>query len=101
VRGVPRRVLLVAAGVVIVIGVVAALLVFPTRYRCNGDDLTFTTSKAFAEQACATGVTGDVVADQRLGPRAGVIAAALLWATVLLRIASDEGVDRRGDEAEP
>ncbi len=77
-----------------VAGLCVAFFVFPTRYRCNGDDLTFTTSKAFAEDICPTGVTGDVVADQRLAPRLAVLAVVLVWAAVFLRLASDERFGR-------
>ncbi len=91
-----RRVLFFAAGVVVVAGLSVAFLVFPTRYSCEGDDFTFTTSHAFAEQTCGAGVRGlvpptQVVADMRLGPRLLVAAAVLFVASILLRVASQEG----------
>ena len=99
VHGVRRRVLFIATGILVVGGVFVAILVFPTRYRCNGDDLTFTTSRSFAEETCATGITGDVVADRRLAPRAAVIATVVFSATILLRIVSDDAADGSSSEA--
>jgi len=99
VHGVRRRVLFIATGILVIGGVFVAVLVFPTRYRCHGDDLTFTTSQSFAEETCATGVTGDVVADRRLAPRAAVIVTVMFSATVLLRIASNDPSDDAPGEA--
>ena len=85
-----RRVLFALCAVIVLAALVGALVVFPTRYKCNGDDLTFTTSRAFAEQVCATGVTGPVVADLRLAPRAGVLAIAFVSVAWLLRLATED-----------
>jgi hypothetical protein len=81
--------------VIVLAAIVGALVVFPTRYKCNGDDLTFTTSQAFAEQTCPTGVTGPVVADHRLAPRAGVLVIAFISVAWLLRLATED-VDEPG-----
>jgi hypothetical protein len=98
VHGVRRRVLFIVAGVVVVAGICVAFVVFPTRYGCDGDDLTFTTSRAFAERTCGAGVRGlvppmQVVADLRLGPRLLVAAAVLFVASILLRVASQERIE--------
>ena len=81
-----------------VAGLCVAFFVFPTRYSCDGDDFTFTTSRAFAEHTCGTGVKGlvpskAVVEDLRLGPRLLVAAAVLFVASILLRVASQERIE--------
>lgn len=88
-----RRALFVATGIVVVAGLAFALLAFPTRYKCLGDDLTFTTSKTFAEHTCVSGVTGDVVADNRIAPRAAILAVVVIAATILLRVATRDSDD--------
>jgi len=98
VHGVRRRVFFIAASVVVIAGLCLAFLVFPTRYSCEGDDFTFTTSRASAEHTCGAGVKGlvpptQVEADLRLGPRLLIAAAVLFVASILLRVASQEGND--------
>lgn len=88
-----RRALFVLTGIVVVAGLAFALLAFPTRYSCLGDDLTFTTSKTFAEQTCVSGVTGDVVADLRIAPQATILAVVVIVATILLRVATRDSDD--------
>ncbi len=86
-----RRAIYALSAVVIIGALVAAVALFPTRYRCNGDDPTFTTSQTFAEQVCVTDVTGDVVADQRIGPRVAILVVAFVIVSFLVRLGSTEG----------
>jgi hypothetical protein len=82
----------------LVAAVVVALLAFPARYRCVGDDLTFTTSEAFAEQTCTKGDSPPgVERDPRIAPRLAVIAGAIILSTILLRFASSESEGAVGD----
>ena len=88
-----RRALIALAVTLVVVGVIVAVVVFPTRYGCNDGAGTFTTSASFAETACGSTATrfvtdSEVVTDHRLVPRAVVALIVVIAVTVLLRFAS-------------